>query len=91
MVDIFDSAHSYSHSALDKMTRRKNLPQKKELEVILSATDLLDVDLNTMSDIQFRSTIIKLLVVLGEKKEKKSVENSRDFLPAELKSNQAKI
>ena len=59
MVDIFDSAHSYSHSELDKMTRSKNSPQKKELEVILSAADLLDMDLSAMSEIQFRSTIIK--------------------------------
>ena len=35
MVDIFDSDHSYSHSALDKMTRRKDSPQKKEPEAIL--------------------------------------------------------
>ena len=86
MVDIFDSAHSYSHSALDKMTRRKNSPQKKEPEVILSATDLLDMDLNTMSEIQFRSTIIKLLVAL-----EKNIKDSRDSLTAELRSNQAKI
>ena len=86
MVDIFDSAHSYSHSALDKMTRRKNLPQKKELEVILSATDLLDVDLNTMAEIHFKSTIMKLLVAL-----KKSIKDSRDSLTAELRSGQAEI
>ena len=67
MVDIFDIAHSYSHSAWDKMTRRKNSPQNKELEAILSATKLLNGDLNTMSEIQFNSTIIKLLVALGKK------------------------
>ena len=44
-------ACSYSHSALDKMTRRKNSPQKKELEGILSATDLMDMDLSNMTDI----------------------------------------
>ena len=86
MVGIFDSVHSYSYSALDKMTRRKNLLQKKEPEVILSATGLLDLDLNTMSEIQFRSTILKLLMVL-EKKHK----DSRDSLTEELGSNQAKI
>ena len=86
MIDIFDSAHSYSHSALDKMTRRKNSLQKKELEVILSATEFLDVDLNTMSEIQFTNRIIKLLVAL-----EKSIKDSRDSLTAELRSNQAKI
>ena len=57
-----------SRSALDKMTRKKNSPQEKELEAILSATELLNVDLNTMSEIQFRSTMIKLLVALEKKR-----------------------
>ena len=64
MVDIFDSAHSYSHSALDKMTRRKNSTQKKEPEVTLTATDRMDMDLSKMSEIEFRITIIKLPVNL---------------------------
>ena len=37
MVDILDAAHSYSHSALSKMTRKKNSPQKKESETVLCA------------------------------------------------------
>ena len=39
-----------------------------------------------MSEIQFRSTIIKLLVAL-----EKSIKDSRDSLTAELRSNQAEI
>ena len=39
-----------------------------------------------MSEIRFRSTIIKLPVAL-----KKSIKDSRDFIAAELRSNQAKI
>ena len=64
MVDIFDTARSYNHPALDKMTRRKNSPQKKEPEIILSAIVLMNMDLSSMSEIQFRSSIIKLLVAL---------------------------
>ena len=45
------------------MTRRKNSPQKKEPKVILSATDLMDMDLSNMSEIKFRGTIITLLVI----------------------------
>ena len=37
-----------------------------------------------MSEIQFRSTIIKLLVAL-----EKSIKDSRDFVTAELRSNKA--
>ena len=86
MIDIVDSAPSYSHSALDKMTRRNNSPKKKEPETILSGTELQNLDFNTMSESQFGSTIIKLLVAL-----EKSVKDSRDFVTAELRSNQAKI
>ena len=39
-----------------------------------------------MSESQFRSTIIKLLVTL-----EKSIKDSRDFMTAEFKSNQAEI
>ena len=39
-----------------------------------------------MSESQFRSTIIKLLVAL-----EKSIKDSRDFMTAEFRSNQAKI
>ena len=70
MDAIFDSACSYSHSALDKMTSRKNSPQKKEPEVILPDTDLMDMDLSKMSEIQCSIIMIKLLVAL-EKKHKK--------------------
>ena len=41
---------------------------------------------NPMSESQFRSTIIKLLVVL-----EKSIKDSRDFMSAEFRTNQAEI
>uniref|UniRef100_A0A8C0QPK3 L1 transposable element dsRBD-like domain-containing protein n=1 Tax=Canis lupus familiaris TaxID=9615 RepID=A0A8C0QPK3_CANLF len=52
----------FGHSALSKMTRRKNSPQKKESETVLSPTELQNLDYNSMSESQFRSTIIQLLV-----------------------------
>ena len=86
MVDILDSACSYSQSALSKMTRRKNSPQKKELETVLSAKGLQNLDFNTMSETQFRNTIIKLLVAL-----EKWIKDSRDIVTAELRSKQTEI
>ena len=53
----------FSHCALSKMPR-KNSPQKKESETVLSATKLQNLDHNSISESQFRSTIIKLLVAL---------------------------
>ena len=86
MIDILDATHSYSHSALSKTTRRKSSPQKKGSEIVLSATELQDMDYNSMSESQLRSTIIKLLVAL-----QRSIKDSRDFMTAEFRSNQAEI
>ena len=69
---IFYSAYSYSHSAQDKMTRKRNSPQKKEAEVILSATDLMDIDLTKILEMEFSITMIKLLVGL-----EKRIQDSR--------------
>ena len=44
------------------------------------------MDYNSMSESRFRSAIIKLLVAL-----KKSIKDSRDFMAAEFRSNQAEI
>ena len=68
------------------MTRKKNSPKKKESETVLSATELQNLDYNSMSESQFRSTIIKILVAL-----EKSIKDSRDFMTAEFRCNQAEI
>ena len=44
------------------------------------------MDYNSISESQFTSTIIKLLVAL-----EKSIKDSRDFMTAEFRSNQAEI
>ena len=68
------------------MTRRKNSPQKKESETVLSPTELQNLYYNSMSESQFRSTMIKPLVAL-----EKSIKDSRGFMTAEFRSNQAEI
>ena len=45
-----------------------------------------DLDYNSMSENQFRSAVIKLLVAL-----EKSIKESRHFMTAEFRSNQAEI
>ena len=47
----------FGNSALSKMTRRKTSPQKKDLETVLSPTELQNLNYNSMSESQFRSTI----------------------------------
>ena len=68
------------------MTRRKTSPQKKESETVLSPIVLQNLGYISMSESQFRSTILKLLVAL-----EKSMKDSRDFMTGEFRSNQAKI
>ena len=61
------------------MTRRKTSPQNKESETVLSPTEFQNLIYNSMSESQFRSTIIQLLVVL-----EKSIKDSKDFMAANL-------
>lgn len=68
------------------MTGKKNSLQKKEPDTVLSAPGLQNMDFNMMSESQYRSTIIKLLVAL-----EKIIKDSRDFVMAELRSNQAEV
>ena len=68
------------------MTGKKKSPQKKESKTVLAPTELQNLDYNSMSESQFRSIIIKILVAL-----EKSIKDSRDFMTAEFRSNQAEI
>ena len=76
----------FGPSALSKMTRRKTSPQKKDSETVLPPTELQNLDYNSMSESHLRSTSIQLLVAL-----EKSIKDSRDFMTAEFRSNQAEI
>ena len=68
------------------MTRRKNSPQKKESEIALSPKDLQNLYYNSVLESRITSIIIKLLVDL-----EKTLKDSRHFMTAEFRSNQAKI
>ena len=70
------------------MTRGRNSPQKKEQEEMM-ARDLINTDISKRSEIQFKTTIIRILAWV-----EKSIEDIRESLSAEikeLKSSQAKI
>ena len=71
------------------MTRWKNSPQKREQEAVLTARDLISMDISKMSELEFRITILKILAGL-----EKSIEDTRASLSGEikeLKSNQVEI
>ena len=83
---LFQIQFVFGHSALSKMTRRKTSTQNKESETVLSPTELQNLIYNSMSESQSRSTIMQLLVAL-----EKSIKDSRDFMTAEFRSNQAEM
>ena len=83
---LFPIQFVFSHSALSKMTRRKTSPQKKESETVLSPIEFQNLIYNSMSESQFRSTIIQLLVAL-----EKSIKDSRDFMTEEFRSIRQKL
>ena len=69
------------------MTRWRNLPQKKQEEVM--ARDLLKTNISNMPELEFKTTIIRILAEL-----EKNIEDIREALTAEikeLKTSQAEI
>lgn len=68
------------------MTRRKNSKQKEYQKVIISATHLIKVGINKMSELEFSITIIKSLPGL-----EKSIRDARESLSAAIIPNWAEI
>jgi len=56
------------------MTRRKNSPQEREQEAVLTARDLISMDISKMLELEFRIMIKKIIAGL-EKKQWKTQEN----------------
>ena len=65
---------------------KEKLTPKKKSEIVLSPTELQKLGKTSISERRCRSRKIMLLVAL-----EKSMKDSRDFMPAEFRSNQAKI
>ena len=70
------------------MTRWRNSPQKKEQEEMM-ARDFIKVGVSKMSELEFKTVIIRILSGL-----EKGIEDTRESLSSEIKeikSSQAKI
>jgi len=66
------------------MTRRRNSQQRKEPETMASPTDLMDMDISKMSEIDFRIAIMKTIARL-----EKTISSNIESLRAEMRANQA--
>ena len=73
---IFPIQLVFDHCALSKMTRRKTSPQKKESETVVSPTELQNLDYNSMSESQFRSTY---RATGGSRKKHKGLKRLHDY------------
>ena len=77
------------YPSMDRMTRWKNSPQKREQEAVLTARDLISMDISEMSELEFRIMIIKILAGI-----EKTIEDTKESLSGEkkeLKSNQVEL
>ena len=49
------------------MTRSRNPRQRKETETVVSATELMDMDITKLSEMEFRVTMVKMMCRLEKK------------------------
>ena len=68
------------------MTRRRASQQRKELETMASATDLMDMDISKMSETDFRTAIMKSIARL-----EKTTGDNIESLSIEMRPNQTKL
>ena len=61
-ADIF--SYISPQPPLTKMTRRRNTQQRKNSETVPSPLELLDMDINSMLEREFRVTIIQAMIRL---------------------------
>ncbi|CAD7679170.1 unnamed protein product [Nyctereutes procyonoides] len=81
-----DLSMPHGKKTMAQKLHNRDSSDEKESETVLSPTELQNLDYNSMSESQFRSTIIKLLVAL-----EKSIKDSRDFMTAEFRSIRQKL
>lgn len=86
VINTLDSAGSYTHSALSKMSRRKNFTTKERFRNSALCPTVTEYGLQFNVRKLIQKQIIKLLVALEN-----SMKDSRDLGTAELRSNRAEI
>ena len=73
------------------MTRRRNPPQqRKDNESVASTTELMDMDITKLSEMEFRVTMVKMMCRL-EKNINKSINKNIESLRVEMRVNLTEI
>ena len=68
------------------MTMRRNRQQIKETETVASATELMDMDITKLSEMDFRVTMIQVMCRL-EKNTNGNINENIESLRAEMRAN----
>ena len=79
MVDTF--SYTSPQPSLTKMARRRNTQQRKNSETVPSPSELLDMDINSMSEREFRLTIIQAMARLEE-----TINDNMELIRAEVEA-----
>ena len=77
---------TFPQPPLQRKTKRRNPQQRKEAETVASATELMEMDITKMSEIDFKVTIMKAISGL-----EKNISDNIESLRAEMRCNQAKL
>ena len=73
------------------MTRRRSPPQlRKDSESVASASELMDMDITKLSEMEFRVTMVKMMSRL-EKSINENVTENIDSLRTEMRANLTEI
>ena len=73
------------------MTRRRNPPQqRKDNESVASATELMDIDITKLSEMEFRVTMVKMMCRL-EKNINENINENIESLSLDMRANLAEI
>ena len=72
------------------MTRRRSPPQQRKDESVASATELMDMDITKLSEMEFRVTMVKMMSRL-EKSINENVTENIESLRTEMRANLTEI
>ena len=73
------------------MRKRNPLKQRKDNESVASATELTDMDINKLSEMEFRVTMVKTMCRLETKIIYENINENIESLRVEMRANLAEI
>ena len=74
------------------MTRRRNTPQqRKDNESVASATEIINLDVSQLSEMEFKATMVKMMSRLEKSIKYENVTENIESLRVEMRANLTEI